>query len=268
MGERDDGKGIMQYFQYVKDEGYGVFICCEPGVVVKNFLLQNRFSEVLEKDFLAHKDQDPEHCRVLVINRATPRVRKYIQEASGDFFKERVTSKESCYLYRLQGYGLMVFSHFRTHWPLGVVGDFGDVRYQIAHRIILSRFLGSALASMGVCGFWGTSTEEGMVVMRKERSLGEAIFLDLSRQLIHTSEGVKPLDTGFSFLRLCSNHRENRKMVTEELLSFLAYHCVFLDSAGFSGSVKQMIYEISLSYQGRLHAPSHHPLSLGKQVAV
>jgi hypothetical protein len=67
-------------------------------------------------------------------------------------------------------------------------------------------------------------------------------------------DGVKKLRPHFKILRLDPSLRgRNIRMTSEELLSFLSSHCSYLDSAGLSIPVRQMIQALSKMTEGLIH---------------
>lgn len=262
------------YFQYVKDMRYPIFIRLDLAEFtpekVQEFLEQQQFSKISEQDLAPFPDQHPDHYRILTIKKVHSRVARHMGRLpEADYLgAEKITSRKGYRLYRFQGHGLMVYSFLFHNWELGVHQEFGQTKYQTAHRIILNRFLALALGPLGVCGFWGVCGNEGAVIMKKLPTLGEAIFIDLQNDCILTLEGSRPLGPYFTFIRLDAHlSGGSRRMPAEELLGLLSTHCVFFDYEGLSVPIRQMIHYFSLNYRGQVY-PQSHFASQQKQVAV
>ena len=126
-------------------------------------------------------------------------------------------------------------------WELGV----RSTENQNALRVILTRFLSFAFAPLGVVGFWGVPIEEGFVVMTPKSSNFESVFIDLKKEKLLTYDGIKNLATDIQILRLDSTLRnEMKKMMKEELVSFLSMNTCHLSYSGIGKELSEAIYEL------------------------
>ncbi|MCY4643477.1 MAG: hypothetical protein OXB88_02570 [Bacteriovoracales bacterium] len=260
----------FSYFQYVREMGYPVFVRIELqeegaqapfewAQEAKTFLEEQRFDEIEEEEFVRVRDQGPDSYRLLTIKRAGPRVVKHLGvfQSSSPYGAEKIIPREGYRFYRFQGHGVMVYSFSFSEWELGICEDLGTRQYRTIHGIILNRFLALALAPLGICGFWGILTKEGLVIMRRFSSLGEAVFIDLQKNCLLSSEGPKRFNAHFSFIRLGSGERVRKQVMgIEELLGFLSSHCVFFDHGGLNVPVRQMLHTLSIHYRGEIYPKS------------
>ena len=193
---------------------------------------------------------------MLHIGEASPIVAKQIQSTmeSDRYGSESIIPKEGYRVYRYKDLALMVYSFTAKEWQLGCYRDFGAPTLIIPSRVILNRFLSWALVSQGIVGFWGVGIDDGIVAQRPADSKGEAVFVDVVGFRLLTIDGVKKLRSHFKILRLDPTLKgKNVRMSNEELLSFLSTHCAYLDSAGLSVPVRQLIQALSKMSDGLLH---------------
>ncbi len=141
-----------------------------------------------------------------------------------------------------------------TEWQLAAFDDFGSTEHDLDYKIILNRFLSWSLAPLGIVGFWGVPVDDGVVVMRQNKSQGEAVYLDIFNGNVISLDGYKKISARFKIMRLNSTlHGRNIVMTNEELLSFLTTHVSYFDYSGPSVPVRQIIQAISKKFQGLLH---------------
>ncbi|MBY0412819.1 MAG: hypothetical protein K2Q18_01575, partial [Bdellovibrionales bacterium] len=142
-------------------------------------------------------------------------------------------------------------------WQLGCFSDFGtnkEATIKLAARTVIHRFLSWALAQHGILGLWGVTVDEGMVLQRVTESKGEAVFIDVVGNKILSLDGIKKLGPRFKVLRLDPTlHGRNIRMSKEELVSFISAHASYLDYAGLSVPVRQMIQELTKMTEGLVH---------------
>jgi hypothetical protein len=156
-------------------------------------------------------------------------------------------------VYRFKGMAMMVMGDVNTQWHLGLVNIDHEKSYVVLKQV-LNRFLGHALATFGVVGFWGVPVDEGFVVMTPQMSNGEAIFLDWQNQAILTQEGRKELDPLTQVLRLDSSlSGRSLDMKKEQLISFLSTHTTYLSHQGLHFKIKEQIYIMSQELQGVIY---------------
>lgn len=248
----------ITYFQYQKELDFPIFVACDLSSLdpfIEQLLIKNMFTKLMD----AEAKDVPEKltksgARLLNIVEATPGVVRQIDVSreSDRYGLESITPKEGYRLYRLKGHALMVYSFASVEWEVGVFPHFGENEF--ASQIVINRFLGWALSSLGIIGFWGTPVEEGIIVMNQKNSEGEAVFVDIRRRKIFTKEGTKTMKGLISVIRLDNSLKgRNVKMRNEELISFMSHYCTYFDFHGLSVPVRQMIHTLSKLSQGIIH---------------
>ncbi len=257
----DDPVSKKTYFQYQKELNLPVYLTLdltnfEPGL--GDFLAKQRFSKLTDKEeieSLKSIKTNP-HARVLHIGEASPIVAKQIKSTmdSDRYGSESIIPKEGYRVYRYKDLALMVYSFGAKEWQLGCYRDFGSSSLTIPSRVILNRFLSWALVPHGIVGLWGVGIDDGMVAQRPADSKGEAVFIDIVGFRLLSIDGVKKLRSHFKILRLDPTLKgRNIKMSNEELVSLLFTHSSYLDSAGPSVPVRQMIQTLSRMSEGLIH---------------
>ena len=249
------------YFQYQKDLGLPIYITAELSSFepsFQEFLTKMKFiklSDKEEKEALGVIGNN-NLARVLNVSEATPVLAKQIQSSmeSDRYGAESIIPKQGYRVYRHKDVGLMVYSYAAREWSFGCYKNFGSASVLVSSRIIMNRFLSWALAPHGIIGVWGVTVDDAIVAQKPIESKGEAVFINVKALQMISIDGVKKLRPHFKILRLDSTlHGRNIKMTTEELLSFLSSHCTYLDSAGLSVPVRQVIQALSKMTEGLIH---------------
>ena len=249
------------YFQYQKDLNLPVYLTADLGLFESSFgefMERMKFHKLIDKDEVVAIDviKKNKNARVLHISEASPIVAKQIQRSmeSDRFGAESVIPKEGYRVYRHKDVGLMVYSFGVKEWQLGCYKDFGSTKFSYSSKMVINRYLSWALVPSGLIGLWGVTVDDGIVAQKSMDSAGEAVFVDVIGQRMISCDGVKKLRPHFKILRLDPSLRgRNIRMTSEELLSFLSSHCSYLDSAGLSIPVRQMIQALSKMTEGLIH---------------
>ncbi|MGZ3787652.1 MAG: hypothetical protein ACXVLQ_03975 [Bacteriovorax sp.] len=249
------------YFQYQKELNLPIYLSADLSAFDPSFgefLAKIKFVKLSDKEESEALGQlrKNNRARILHISEATPVVAKQIQSTmeSDHYGAESIIPKDGYRVYRYKDVGLMVYSFGAKEWQLGCYRDFGSSQVVLASRMIMNRFLSWALVPHGIVGLWGVTVDDGMVAQRPLDSKGEAVFIDIVGLRMISFDGIKKLRPHFKILRLDPTLKgRNIKMSNEELLSFLSAHCSYLDTAGLSVPVRQMVQALSKMTEGLLH---------------
>ncbi len=249
------------YFQYQKSLQLPVFIRFDPEQFEEElgpFLTKMGFYEISEEEGEKASIEINKYNggKLLTISEASVPVCRQIESMaeSDRYGKESVTPKPGYRVYRYKGTGLLIYSLAASEWQLGTYSSFGSAEKEIESRIVIGRFLGWALASHGILGLWGTPVDEGVVVMRPNKSEGEFVLFDVRKRQLVTIEGPKKMKPLFTIMRLDSSLRgRNVRMKTEEFLSFILHHSTFFDYSGPTVGVRQMAQLLVKTTEGILH---------------
>lgn len=249
------------YFQFQKDLNLPIYLSADlTGFenTFGEFLTKMKFQKLGDKEEAAALADIKKNnqARILHISEASPIVAKQIQSTmeSDRYGAESIIPKDGYRVYRHKEVGLMVYSFGAKEWQLGCYKDFGSNQSFYASRMIINRFLSWALVPHGIIGIWGVTVDDGIVAQRPADSKGEVVFIDVVGLRMISFDGIKKLRPHFKILRLDPTLKgRNIKMSNEELLSFLSAHSSYMDSAGLSVPVRQMIQTLSKMTIGLLH---------------
>ncbi len=250
----------LSYFQFAVEQDYPVYISCDLKMLDLNLLpmlRSARFSQCDEKSVAQmHTRLREKRAKLLKISEASAKVSAQIGSSKFEdqFGPESVSLKQGYRIYRYKGLGLMIYAFSKSEWELGVSNLFGSEEATQMTRIILNRFSSWALCHDGIVGFWGAAVDEGIVVMKQSLAGGEAVFVDLNKNMVISVEGDKKLKPSLEILRLDRTLRDRTiSMSKEELFSFLSNKCTFFDHNGLVVSIRQMIQAIVKNSNGVIH---------------
>lgn len=249
------------YFQYQIEQGLPVFIradLAEFDASLAPFLMQMGFSEIENQEALALESTLESRFtgNLLTLRIASASVERQInQVAEGDRYGcECITPKDGYKVYRFKSKALLVYSFGVGQWEMGCLSNFGEESALGDYRCIINRYLSWALVSEGIIGLWGVPVEEGMVVLRRKEALGEAVFIDVREKRIFSIDGVTPMKSNFTILRLDSVLKDkNIPMSNEELISFLTVNSTFFDYQGLNVPIRQAIQSLVKVAKGIVH---------------
>lgn len=249
------------YLQYQKDLQLPVFIKFNPEEFessLETFLGSLGFYKLKDGEGAEaeKKINKTAGARILTISEATVSVAKQIEMTleSDRYGGESVTPKSGYRVYRYRGVGLLIYSLAATEWQLGVYSHFGSEDQLMEAKIVMGRFLGWALSSLGIVGFWGTPVEEGAVIMKSIKADGEFFMLDVMNRRVITFDGIVKMKPQYRVMRLDSTLKgRNIRMTGEEYLSFLLHHTCFFDFSGPTVAVRQLVQTLSKTTEGVIH---------------
>ncbi|MCK5884639.1 MAG: hypothetical protein KAG61_13190 [Bacteriovoracaceae bacterium] len=249
------------YFQYQETLQLPVFIRLNPAQFEESlepFIVSMGFYKI--SDEAGKKAQIElnfiDGGKMLTITEASMSVARQIESIaeSDRYGLESVTPKTGYRVYRYKGTALLIYSLAASEWSLGVYSDFGSPEKELDSRIVIGRYLGWALAPLGIIGMWGTPVDEGIVAMRANKSNGEFIHIDIKSRQIITLEGTKKMKPIFTIMRLDSSLKgRNVRMKNEEFLSFILHHSTFFDYSGPTVAVRQMAQLLVKTTEGIFH---------------
>ena len=197
--------------------------------------------------------------RLLTLEEASPIAAKKIDFMGelGKYGEESVVPGYGYRVYCYRGVAMMPYSYQSPLWGLGCFKDFGSEKKIVACRTVLNRFLGYALAPMGIVGLWGEFLDEGIALFKQKRGSGKAVFVDVKNESVLFSEGFHRMNPRFKVFRLGSEYL-NRDVIMgpEELVSCLFSYLTYFDHEGPVVPVRQAVQALARLVTGIDCSPS------------
>ena len=260
---REIKENRFTFFKFCQDQSREIPIYIKVdlsgfGQQLVGFLLKNHFSQIgTERISKIQEDlQKKEHARILSISQAPSVVIDQIfrYAESDQYGHESIVPNKNYKIYRYRKLALMVYANNSKEWRLGAFPQFGSLEGENAYRIILARFLGLALAPLGIVGFWGSLVDDGMIIFNKKESAKGVVFLDVKKRQIITGGQILPISMNFKIIRLQNQLKGKKKTMTkEELFSFLSINCIYFDYGGKSLPIRQAMQGLAKSFKGYIY---------------
>lgn len=254
------------FYQWQKDHGYPIFLRISRDLHegrLQKLISDLGFQEIAEEN---HRKVSLTRAgtKVLTLTRASTRVAQQVMtpDSLDKFGSEVLSYRGEAQIYLYRRLGMMVFSPTTTMWDLGLVSNLETTEELMGMRVMLNRYLGWALAPMGLLGFWGVATGDGFVAMKQSQSFGEAVIIDMEKRLMHSSQGTRPLESNFTILRADKVGPAGRAMSPEELVSFLNTFNIHLSHVGLPHTLKRVALALGSSVRGEWSGNVSHPSGL------
>jgi hypothetical protein len=242
------------YFQFQKQQGYPVYLRVGKEMLEGRFqkLINDLGFEELSAIELKKIPVQKLGTKVISLSRASARVTQQVMlpDSLDKFGHEVLSYRGEAHVYLYRKLGMMVFSPATSFWELGLVSRLETTEELMGLRVMLNRALSWALAPLGVIGFWGVATGEGFVAMKQGQSFGEAVLLDIDKQLMFSSTGIKKIEGGFTILRADKAGPSARSISAEELISFLSTSNTYLSHLGLPHTIKRAAMKIGATVRG------------------
>ena len=243
----------LTYFQYQKSLRLPVYIRVDlerfdPHLPV--LLGEMNFGRLTPEEALGVPERVERKVggRLLTLEEASPIAAKRIDFMGelGKYGEESVVPGYGYRVYRYRGVAMMPYSYQFSRWGLGCFGDFGSEKRIVAGRIVINRFLGYALAPLGIVGLWGKPLENGIALARQNRSFGKAVFVDVKNESLLSSDGFCRMNSRFKVFRHSSRYlNRDVRMGAEELVSCLFAHLTYFDCEGPVMPVRRAVQALS-----------------------
>jgi hypothetical protein len=237
------------YYQYRKLHQYPTFVRVNADDVNPKFQhLLGEMGFTLLTDVEVKKiSLQKSHSRILTVQVAGPRVQAQI---SGSDLLDKYGMESLSYLNGLPVYtyrrvGLLAMPLNRNLWDFAVSCDITQTDQMVGLRVVLARFLASALADMGVLCYWGTVKDGAVVLMKQAQSFGESVLIDFERRTIFSQGGEMRIGNNLKVIRRDSEARTSSHISREELISYLSVSSCLLSFTGITPAMKRSIYSLS-----------------------
>lgn len=239
------------YYQFKKKHQYPVYVRLHPEVEL------SKLTQVLgEVGFDLLTDAE---VRNISLQKAGVKLLT-VQEASGKILSQLQTS-DSLDQYGLESLsihgGVSVYTHRKVAvmmtpsgkplWDMALVTTNHSSEHMMGMRVVMTRYLSLALAPFGVISYWGTSKDDGVIIMKQNQSHGESVFIDHKKKLIFSFHGESQFNHGLHIHRLDQNKKVGLNLTKEELMSFLSVSTCLMSFTGLSVEMKKSIVDLCMS---------------------
>lgn len=242
------------YFQYRKDYNYPTYVrILQDDLNAKYTHLFNElgFSPVLETDIKKiplHKSQ----TKILTIQNASSRLQQVINgsDLMDKYGMESIAIQGGMPTYTFRKVGMMGLPMGRNLWDLALSSEINHTDQMIGLRVILVRFIASALSDLGLLSYWGTVKNDSIILMKQGQSFGEAVIIDMNKRVIFWNGGEVKLTSSLKIIRKDKEQNSSSLMSREDLIGFLSVSTCLLSFTGVTPAMKKAIYELSFSSSG------------------
>jgi hypothetical protein len=249
------------YYQFHKTHSYPVIIRLDSSVAegrLQKVISDLGFFELSE----AEKKTLPLNkasTKILSLKKAPPRIIQQVKtpDTLDSYGLESLQTNNNFQIYTYRNLGMMIFSYSSSYWELGLCSDLNNTEELTHLRIMLTRFVSWALGPLGIIGYWGVTTQDGMVVMKQAHSFGESVFLDLDNKRILSGQTEKKFGGDFTIFRAEKTVPQNKTLSKEELISFLSTASNYFSYGGLPTPMKRNIFLLGSMTRGE-----YSPLAL------
>jgi hypothetical protein len=244
-----DTKKYVQYYQFHATHNYPVFIRFESAALegkLTKMINTLGFTKVEEAQLKKIPVQKLS-TKVLTINEATHKLAAQIKTSDtlDKFGHESLSFRGDYQVYLYRHVGLMVFSMATSMWEVGLCGEFNNAEDFSPIKVIINRFLAWSLSTHGVLSYWGTAHDDGFTVMKQAHSFGDAVYVDMEKNLILFGEKATTTKGSLKISRIDRGVQTVRAMNKEELISFLMTQTTYFSYTGIPTQMKKMIMKLA-----------------------
>jgi hypothetical protein len=247
--ERSCMEQRWNYYQYRKLHQYPIFVRVNADDVNPKFqhLLGEMGFSLLTDLEVKKISLQKAHSRILTVQSAGPRVEKQIMGSDllDKYGLENLSYMNSLPVYTYRKVGLLAMPMNRNLWDLAVSSEISHTDQMVGLRVVLARFLASALADMGVLCYWGTVKDGAVLLMKQGQSFGESVLIDVERKTVFSQGGEMRIGNNLKLIRRDVEGKHSPHMSREDLISFLSVNSCLLSFTGVTPAMKRSIYSLS-----------------------
>jgi hypothetical protein len=244
-----------KFFQWMPELGFPVFLKIEAEYLESRLekLITDSGFKLLTDDVVKKMPLQRAQARILSLVKASSRLTAEIKkgESLDQWGWESVRFQGNTKIYRLKNIGMMVINPASTLWECGIASELSTTEDLANLRVMLNRYLSWVLAAHDVFGFWGVTTQDGIVVMKQSQAFGEAVFVDVKKKLLIAAGSTKNMTGSLQISRADKPAPTLVKtMAKEELASFLLTNSTYFSYQGLPQNLHRYVHELCLSATG------------------
>lgn len=247
--ERSCMEQRWNYYQYRKLHQYPIYVRVNADEVTPKFqhLLGEMGFGLLTEIEVKKISLTKAHSRILTVQNAGPRMEKQIMGSDllDKYGLESLSIMNGLPVYTYRKVGLLAMPMSRNLWDLAVSNDLANTDQMVGLRVVLARFLATALSDMGVLCYWGTVKDGAVLLMKQSQSFGESVLIDVERKTVFSQGGEMRIGNNLKIVRRDSEVRNSSHMSREDLISFLSVSTCLLSFTGVTPAMKRNIYSLS-----------------------
>jgi hypothetical protein len=229
------------YYQFRKKHQYPVYVRLHPEVELSKLtqVLTEVGFELLSDVEVRGISLQKAGVKLLTIQEATGKVFSQLQtsDALDQYGLENLSIHSGVSVYTHRRVALLMTPSGKPLWDMALVTNVHTQEHLLGMRVVMTRFLALALAPFGVISYWGTSKDDGVIIMKQGQSAGESVFIDHKKKLIFSFHGETNFHHGLHIHRLDQNKKVGSALSREELMSF----------TGLTPEMKKSIVELCMS---------------------
>jgi hypothetical protein len=249
-----DAQIKWSYFQFRKNLDYPIYLRFRQDELTPKFshlFKELGFQELEEKESKKISLERPQ-TKILTVQFASARLNQQLNgtDLLDKYGAESLSIQLGTPVYTYRRVGMMAMPARKPLWDLALNSEISQTDQMIGVRIVLVRFLTSALSEQGVLSYWGTMKDDVVVVMKQAQSFGEAVFIDWNKKVIYSNAGEMKLNSYMKLLRKDKDYSISGQMSREDIISFLSVSTCMLSFQGITPAMKRAIYELSAVSSG------------------
>lgn len=247
--ERSCMEQRWSYYQYRKLHQYPIYVRVNADDVCPKFqhLLGEMGFGLLTDVEVKKISLQKAHSRILTVQSAGPRMEKQIMGSDllDKYGLESLSLMHGLPVYTYRKVGLLAMPMSRNLWDLAVSSEIAHTDQMVGLRIVLARYLATALSDMGVLCYWGTVKDGAVLLMKQGQSFGESVLIDVERKTVFSQGGEMRIGNNLKIIRRDVEGRHSSHMSREDLISYLSVSTCLLSFTGVTAAMKRSIYSLS-----------------------
>lgn len=239
------------YYQFKKKHQYPVYVRLHPEIELSKLtqVLSEVGFELLSESEVRGINLQKAGMKLLTVQEATGKVLNQLQTSDtlDQYGLENLSIHSGVTVYTHRKVALMMTPSGKPLWDMALVTSTHTNEQLVGMRVVMTRYLALALAPFGVISYWGTSKDDGVIIMKQNQSSGESVFIDHKKKLIFSFHGETQFQHGLHIHRLDQNKKVGSALSREELMSFLSVSTCLMSFTGLSPEMKKSIVDLCLN---------------------
>lgn len=239
------------YYQFRKKHQYPVYVRLHPEVELSKLtqVLAEIGFDLLSEAEIKNISLQKAGVRLLTIQEASGKVLHQLQSSDtlDQYGFENLSIHSGVSVYTHRKVALLMTPSGKPLWDMALVTSVHTHEQFVGMRVVMTRFLAMALAPFGVISYWGTSKDDGVIIMKQGQASGESVFIDHKKKLIFSFHGESTFHHGLHIHRMDQSKKSGSPLSREELMSYLSVSTCLMSFTGLNVEMKKSIVDLCLS---------------------